>query len=118
MYLETLEGDIEKSTGNISLEFKSKFLCSLFSLFRFPALIVNTTLSNKKVCSKRHRVEGRAIQNNGASTLVGIATIEPTGNKLLDLFLLLPNEALAILECEILFKYSTNESVKLEDLRD
>jgi hypothetical protein len=40
------------------------------------------------------------INENGRLKLVGIAVVPPTGSQLLDIFLGLPNEALAILNCE------------------
>ena len=46
-------------------------------------------------------INGLALQKNGRAKLVGVSIIPPTGNKILDTFLGLPNEALAELQCEI-----------------
>ena len=54
-----------------------------------------------KVKGKLHEGEGHVLQNNGTVKLVGISIITKTGNKILDTFLGLPNEALAELKCEI-----------------
>ena len=58
-------------------------------------------LTSGKVKGKLHKGEGQVLQGNGAIKLVGISIIPKTGNKILDIFLGLPNEALAELKCEI-----------------
>ena len=100
MYLDQLEGNLDKSSGAISLQFKSRFIFSMFSMISAPPLIVQTCLQTGKARGKRHFVEGMPLKKNGRASLVGIAKIEPCGNKLLDYFLGLPDEALAILEWE------------------
>ncbi len=101
MTLDQLEGTIDKYSGEVLLKFKSKFLFSIGKIIKFPELIVNTLLKTGKVKSKLHEVEGLLLQKNGITKLVGIAIIPKTGNKILDTFLGLPNEALAELKCEI-----------------
>ncbi len=101
MSMDQLEGTINKQSGEVLLKFESKFLFSIGSVLRFPYLIVNTLLNTGKVKGKSHEGEGEVLQNNGKTKLVGIANIPITGNKILDTFLGLPNEALAELECEI-----------------
>ena len=51
--------------------------------------------------STNNALSGINLQKNGQTKLVGISTIPITGNKILDTFLGLPNEALAELQCEI-----------------
>ena len=70
-------------------------------MLKFPNLIIKTVLKTGKVKSKLHEGEGLLLQNNGTTKLVGISIIPRTGNKILDAFLGLPNEALAELKCEI-----------------
>ncbi len=101
MELKKLEGSVCRSSGEIELDFESIFKFSLFSLFHFPDLIVKTSLGTGKVKSKLHQVQGKRIQSNGKATIVGVAIIPPTKNIFLDIFLGLPNEALAVLECNI-----------------
>lgn len=36
--------------------------------------------------------------------LVGVATVEPTGDGFLDGFLMLPNDALAVMSAELMFE--------------
>ena len=101
MSMDHLEGTIDKDSGEVLLKFESRFLFSIGPILKFPELIVKTFLKTGKVKGKTHEAEGLPLQSNGITTLVGIATIPKTGNKILDIFLGLPNEALAELKCEI-----------------
>ena len=101
MSMDQLEGTIDKNSGKVLLEFQSKFIFSIGGILKFPELIVNTLLKTGKVKGNLHEAEGLALQNNGTTKLVGISIIPKTGNKILDTFLGLPNEALAELRCEI-----------------
>jgi len=101
MSLDKLEGRIDMNSGEVLLEFESKFIFSIGPIIKFPALLVQTTLTTGKVCGKSHEGTGLVLQKNGQAKLVGISTIPRTGNKVLDTFLGLPNEALAELQCEI-----------------
>ena len=101
MSMDQLEGTIDKNSGEVLLKFESKFLFSIGTILKFPKLIVNTLLTSGKAKGKLHEGEGHVLQNNGTLKLVGISIIPKTGNKILDTFLGLPNEALAELKCEI-----------------
>ena len=101
MFMDHLEGTIDKNSGEVLLNFESKFIFSIGDMLKFPKLIVKTLLKTGKVKGKLHEGEGRILQNNGATKLVGISIIPKTGNKILDKFLSLPNEAIAELKCEI-----------------
>ena len=101
MFMDQLEGTIDKKSGEILLKFESKFLFSIGTVLSFPELIVKTLLTTGKVKGKLHKGEGLVLQNNGITKLVGISIIPKTGHKILDTFLGLPNEALAELHCEI-----------------
>tara|TARA_Y100001968_G_scaffold147435_2_gene134869 strand:- start:115 stop:675 length:561 start_codon:yes stop_codon:yes gene_type:complete len=101
MSMDKLEGTINKVSGEILLEFESRFILRIGSIFNFPDLLVKTSLKTGKVKSYLYEEEGLVRQENGKSKLVGVSMIPITGHKLLDTFLGLPNEALAILECEI-----------------
>ncbi len=101
MSMDKLEGTIDKNSGEVLLKFESKFLFSIGAILNFPELVVKSLLKTGKVKGKLHEGEGILLQKNGTATLVGISIIPMTGNKLLDIFLGLPNEALAELKCEI-----------------
>ena len=101
MYMEELQGSLNKNNGEVLLKFDSKFIFSINNLYKFPELIVKTYLSTGDVKGKRHKAKGLPLQSNGIVSLVGVALIPKTGNFFLDKFLNLPNEALAVLKCEI-----------------
>ena len=101
MSLDQLEGTIDKNSGEVLLNFESKFLFSIGGMLKFPSLIVKTILTTGSVKGQLHQGKGLILQNNGITKLVGISTIPTTGNQVLDTFLDLPNEALAELQCEI-----------------
>ena len=101
MSMNKLEGTIDKNSGDVLLNFKSRFIFSIGNIIKFPNLLVKTILTTGKVQGELHEGEGLLIKKDGKTKLVGIANIPPTGNIILDTFLGLPNEALAELQCEI-----------------
>ena len=101
MFMDQLVGTIDKRSGEVLLKFESKFIFSIGEMLKFPELRVNTLLKTGKVKGKLHEGEGQFLNHNGKTKLVGISTIPKTGNKILDAFLGLPNEAIAELNCEI-----------------
>ncbi len=101
MSMDKLEGTIDENSGQMLLTFESKFVFSIGTILKFPDLIVKTLLNTGQVKGKLHDGEGIPLQNDGTTKLVGISIIPKTGNKILDTFLGLPNEALAELQCEI-----------------
>ena len=101
MSMDKLKGTIDKNSGEILFKFESRFVFSIVGLIKFPDLLVQTLLKTGKVTGRLHQSNGLSLQKNGRAKLVGISIIPPTGNKILDTFLGLPNEALAELECEI-----------------
>tara|TARA_Y100001968_G_C19268125_1_gene672757 strand:+ start:243 stop:776 length:534 start_codon:yes stop_codon:yes gene_type:complete len=101
MSMNKLEGTIDTISGEILLRFDSHFTFEIGSIYTFPALLIKTSLTTGHVKGNLHEEEGLVRQDNGQAKLVGISMIPITGNKVLDTFLGLPNEALAILNCEI-----------------
>ena len=99
--MDKLEGTIDNNSGEVIFKFESKFIFSIGAKIKFPDLVVKSTLQTGKVKGKLHQSQGMAIQKNGKAKLVGVAIIPPTGNNFLDIFLGLPNEAIAELKCEI-----------------
>jgi hypothetical protein len=63
--------------------------------------LVNTLLTTETICSQRHDRQGVRLEGTNTGVLVGAAVIEPTGEAWLDRFLGLPDEALAVLECQL-----------------
>ena len=100
IFMDRLEGTINLNSGEIFFEFESKFVFCIGTLIKFPDLLVKSSLNTGVVKGKSHKAKGLILQKNGKAKLVGISMISPTGNKILDIFLGLPNEALAELQCE------------------
>ena len=98
---QKLEGTLAPASGSISLEFKAHFRFRVGSLLTAPPLIIDTCLSSGTVQSQRHYEKGQALRADGSAVLVGLATVKPSGATWLDHFLGLPNEALAVLRCEL-----------------
>ena len=101
MSMDQLEGTIDKHSGEVLLQFESKFLFCIGDMIKFPELIVKTLLTTGNVKGKLHEGEGHPLQSNGSTKLVGVSMIPKTSNKIFNTFLGLPNEALAELQCEI-----------------
>ena len=49
----------------------------------------------------RHRGCGRPLNAAGEALLVGVARVAPSGDAWLDRFLGLPDDALAVLQCQL-----------------
>lgn len=98
---EQLQGQWHPNSGEVQLEFRSRFYFSLAGLYQAPPLIVQTRLQTETAQGLRHHAQGERIGANGEALLVGIATVPPTGDGWLDRFLGLPDEALALLRCRL-----------------
>lgn len=99
---EQLQGQWHPSSGEVQLEFRSRFYFSLAGFYQAPPLIVQTRLQTEMAQGQRHHAQGKRIGANGEALLVGIATVPPTGDGWLDRFLGLPDEALALLRCRLI----------------
>jgi hypothetical protein len=100
-----LGGRFVNATGELELRFRARFrfragLAHGLSITA-PDLEVNTLLTTETIQSRRHQRQGRRLQASQPGLLVGAALIEPTGEAWLDRFLGLPNEALAVLHCQL-----------------
>jgi hypothetical protein len=96
-----LAGALHPASGAMELRFRAHFHCSLFGLYRPAALEVNTVLSTGAVSGQRHRGEGTPIGADGEAVLAGVARVPASGDAVLDTFLDLPDDALAVLRCRI-----------------
>ncbi|MDM7936756.1 MAG: hypothetical protein QUV06_04790 [Cyanobium sp. CZS 48M] len=96
---QRLEGVVDPASGGLALSFQARFVFGVGSLYRAPPLLVSTELVTGELRSRRHRCCGQPLGADGTALLVGVATIEPSGEAWLDRFLGLPDEALALLRC-------------------
>ncbi|MFM7652468.1 MAG: hypothetical protein ACKO5M_06035 [Vulcanococcus sp.] len=102
---ERLSGGWDPESGAIALEFRARFRFRACLAGRVvyapPDLQIACTLSSGTAKGQRHAAVGRVRAADGRTRLVGVARVEPSGDALLDRFLGLPDEALAVLECRI-----------------
>jgi len=96
---EQLEGRWQPASGAVELEFHCRFRFSAAGLYRAPDLIIQTQLVTGQVGGQRHRAQGQPLDALGQGLLVGVATVQPTGEAWFDRFLGLPEEALALMRC-------------------
>ena len=85
----------------MDLDFRAKFWFSVGSLYRAPALKVETMLTSEESKGIIKAGRGRRLDPSGLCTLVGVATVAPVGDLLLDSFLSLPTECIARLNARI-----------------
>ena len=102
---KALGGQLKPSRGEVLLRFEAAFRFRLHwagrCLLAPPDLTVMTTLSSQGCISQRHRRRGDGLSGDGLCTLVGVAEVPRCGAPWLDLFLGLPDEALAVLRCRL-----------------
>ncbi|XP_059629365.1 uncharacterized protein LOC132271886 [Cornus florida] len=100
---ELLQGRIDRESGKVDLEFKAKFWFSVGSVYKAPPLVVATVLTSEESKGTLRSGRGERLDKEGRCRLVGVATVQPIDDFLLDSFLALPTECLAILNAMISF---------------
>ncbi|MEB3242402.1 MAG: hypothetical protein VKO44_02075 [Cyanobacteriota bacterium] len=98
---DDLRGRWHRQSGAVELSFLARFRPLLAARPVAPDLIVATQLTTGAVGGRRHQARGSALDGEGRGVLVGIATVAPTGEGWVDRFLGLPDEALAVLRCQL-----------------
>nr|GMD55512.1 uncharacterized protein LOC109151087 [Ipomoea batatas] len=100
---ELFRGTINQESGKIDLEFRAKFWFSIGSVYRAPALVVETVLTSEESKGKMKKGRGERLKNNegGSCRLVGVATVQPIDDVFLNTFLSLPTECLADMNASI-----------------
>ncbi|MEB3324685.1 MAG: hypothetical protein VKM17_05050 [Cyanobacteriota bacterium] len=96
-----LRGRWHPESGAVELHFLARFRPLVAGRPVAPDLIVATQLATHAVRGQRHQAQGIPLDGHGRGVLVGIATVEPTGEGWVDRFLGLPDEALAVLRCQL-----------------
>ncbi|XP_058084824.1 uncharacterized protein LOC131232536 [Magnolia sinica] len=104
---ELFQGTIDEETGQVDLEFRAKFLFSVGSIYRAPPLLVSTVLTSEESRGKIKGGRGERLDGEGKCRLVGVATVDPISDLLMDSFLGLPTECLADLNAIISISTST-----------
>lgn len=112
---EQLEGHWDPASGSIALDFRARFRFSIgigigigkdtaaqhHRIYAAPDLAIHCCLSSGQVTGVRHRGCGRPLNAAGEALLVGVARVAPSGDAWLDRFLGLPDDALAVLQCQL-----------------
>jgi hypothetical protein len=98
---EQLQGRWQPTSGAVQLRFRARFRFKLAAQVAAPDLIVDTQLVTASVQGQRHRGQGQPLNAGGEALLVGVATVQPSGEPWFDRFLGLPDEALALMRCRI-----------------
>ncbi|KAK7283674.1 hypothetical protein RIF29_13367 [Crotalaria pallida] len=92
---EAFQGNINQESGRVDLEFKAKFLFSAGSLYKAPPLLVKTVLTTEESKGNMKSGKGKRLDEEGKCRLVGVATVDPIDDFLMNSFLGLPTECLA-----------------------
>ncbi|KAK3403854.1 uncharacterized protein LOC104424384 [Eucalyptus grandis] len=98
---QLFEGKICEESGKVNLQFKAKFCFSVGSLYRAPPLIVETVLTSEESKGTVRGGRGERLDEEGNCRLVGVASVDPIDDFLMNSFLGLPTECLADLNAVI-----------------
>lgn len=90
----------------VDLQFKAKFWFSIGSIYKALPLMVETVLTSEESKGTLRSGRGERLNEEGKCRLVGVATVDPIDDFLLDSFLGLPTECLAVLNATISFSSS------------
>uniref|UniRef100_A0A5B7A4G2 Uncharacterized protein n=1 Tax=Davidia involucrata TaxID=16924 RepID=A0A5B7A4G2_DAVIN len=98
---ELFQGRINQESGMVDLEFKAKFRFSVGNVYKAPPLLVETVLTTEESKGTLRSGRGERLDEEGRCRLVGVATVEPINDFLMNSFLGLPTECLANLNAII-----------------
>lgn len=100
---EKLEGTIDPVTGETNLTFLAGFEFTAGPLYTAPPLRVSTNLTTGESSGQIRSGTGKRITADGKAKLVGVARVPVTGDGIVDGFLMLPTDALAVLSADLKF---------------
>ncbi|KAG6657127.1 uncharacterized protein LOC122307134 [Carya illinoinensis] len=98
---ELFQGSIYPESGKVDLEFMAKFWFSVGSIYRAPPLLVKTVLTSEESNGTIRSGRGKRLDKEENCRLVGVATVQPIDDFLMNTFLGLPTECLACLNAVI-----------------
>ncbi|KAJ8511805.1 hypothetical protein OPV22_002239 [Ensete ventricosum] len=98
---EAFQGTISKGSGKVELMFRARFLFSVGSIYRAPPLMVETTLTSEESRGTMRAGRGERMDEEGRCKLVGVALVDPIDDALMNAFLRLPTECIAMLNAKI-----------------
>jgi len=100
---QRLEGTIKQDTGEVALDFDCEFFFTLGPLYAAPPLVINTLLTTESTRGRFREANGSRLNGNSVR-LVGTSNVPKTGDFLLDAFLMLPTDALAIMDAQMILE--------------
>lgn len=100
---QRLEGTLDPATGRLDLDFLATFEFTAGPLYRAAPLTVATTLTTEASDGVLRHGTGQRLRADGRARLAGVARVPRTGDALLNGFLQLPTDALAVLSAELRF---------------
>lgn len=100
---QSLKGFIERANGKVELQFSAKFLFSIGSLYRAPALLVDTLLTTGQTEGRLRQGQGKRLDSEEECRLVGVAPLVPVEDAFMNAFLTLPTDCLANLAAKFTF---------------
>lgn len=100
------QGWLNETSGEAELAFDARFTFSSGGLYKAPPLRVTTPLTTERVAGRHKTTAGVRLRSTTAAgarrgRFVGVAQVPRTGDALLDVFLQLPNDAVAELDVEL-----------------
>ncbi|CAL9124972.1 unnamed protein product [Musa textilis] len=98
---EVFQGTISGGSGKVELMFRARFLFSVGSIYRAPPLLVETTLTSEESRGTMRAGRGERMDEEGRCQLVGVAVVDPIDDALMNAFLGLPTECIAMLNAKI-----------------
>ncbi|RZR93473.1 hypothetical protein BHM03_00021986 [Ensete ventricosum] len=90
-----------ESSLQVELMFRARFLFSVGSIYRAPPLMVETTLTSEESRGTMRAGRGERMDEEGRCKLVGVALVDPIDDALMNAFLRLPTECIAMLNAKI-----------------
>ena len=100
---QRLEGTLDPATGRVDLDFLASFEFTAGPLYTAAPLTVATTLTTESSDGVLRHGTGQRLRADGRARLVGVARVPRTEDGLLNAFLMLPTDALAVLSAELKF---------------
>ncbi|XP_020574142.1 uncharacterized protein LOC110020395 [Phalaenopsis equestris] len=98
---EIFQGSISRSSGKVELHFRAKFWFSIGSVYRAPPLMVETVLTSEESKGGLRGGKGERLDEEGKCRLVGVATVDPIEDSIMNAFLSLPTECIAEINAQI-----------------
>ncbi|KAL0913978.1 hypothetical protein M5K25_017473 [Dendrobium thyrsiflorum] len=98
---EIFQGSINRASGKVELQFRAKFWFSTGMIYRAPPLMVETILTSEESKGSLRSGKGERLDKEGKCRLVGVATVDPIDDVIMNSFLSLPTECIAELSAQI-----------------